>query len=188
MQWSRWPFIVHSSEEGHFLWLSLEIQRPRRAYLSVTLRIFPWVYVFATFMARVQGTETSLWEWVMTRGAAIHFSSWGYSICLKYWSINQMQGSVILAWVSSWGSPFPLTEIDSWGWRNDGDHLDQGACLINEETNPERADGQEERRGQSTDVLPSFTCSYHQPLSRLHPWAPSRVQTRPALMILMFMS
>lgn len=60
---------------------------------------------------------------------------------------NHTQGSVILAWMSSRGSPCPWT----WGWRNNGDHLAQCSSIIDEETDPERQTAR--RKGKAEEQV-----------------------------------
>lgn len=80
-QWSRLPFIVHSSEEEHFLWPSLEIQWSRRPYMRVTLRIFLCICHLHCMCAGHGDIPVGVrHDWGLLQ---MWFSSWGHNICLK---------------------------------------------------------------------------------------------------------
>lgn len=113
MQLSRLPFIIHSPEEEHFLWPSLGIQWSCRAYISVTpLRTSMCVHVVVTFTA-CDGGQRDIPRSEAQLGVASSLYLKSPATCPP----TTLQGSVIAAWISSQGSPFPLTEIDSLGWR-----------------------------------------------------------------------
>ena len=78
-----------------------------------------------------QGLQRSCQSHCATGGNLSLLQKQGYSIRLPPPVHQPYMWSSISAWVSAWGSPFPLTERGSWGWRHPEDHPAQGLHLWN---------------------------------------------------------